>query len=209
MSQENPYELLGVSNNASFEEIQSAKKRICEENKNNVQVVEKIEAAYDAVIMDRLKLRQDGKIKVPEKIRFPERNKVEVVTPSQLPTINSPNWLQDFIDNPEQEELLPPTVVFLSLSVFSFLAGSAEGSPLALLMALGCTANVYFLTKKENRFGRSLLITIVALVVGIGLGTAIATSLASSGLPLNPEQLDATNASFAFLLFWIVSCFIR
>ena len=38
-------------------------------------------------------------------------------------------------------------------------------------------ANIYFLTRKENRFARSLLITIIALVIGIGLGSAIAASL--------------------------------
>lgn len=210
MSQESPYELLGVSDNASFDEIQSAKARICEENKNDAQVIEKVEAAYDAVIMERLKLRQDGKIKVPERIRFPERNKkVETVSSNPIPTINSSNWLQDFMDNPSQEEILPPTIVFLGLAVLSFFVGNTPGSPLTLFLALGFTANVYFLTRKENRFGRSLLITIAALVMGVGLAAAIAASLASSGVTLNPDQAGATNASFAFLLFWITSCFFR
>lgn len=209
MSQNNPYELLGVSDNASFDEIQSAKKRICEENKNDAQILEKVEAAYDAVIMERLKLRQDGKIKVPERIRFPERNQVETVSPSQTPVINSPNWLQNLMDNPSQQEILVPTGVFLGLTILTFFAGNQATSSLTLFMALGFTANVYFLTRKENRFGRALVITIIALVLGIGLGAAISASLASSGVTLNPDQADETNASFAFLLFWITSCFFR
>ncbi len=204
MSQNNPYELLGVSDDASFDEIQSAKKRICEENKNDSQIVEKIEAAYDAVIMERLKLRQDGKIKVPERIRFPERNKVETVTPKKTPIVNSPNWLQDFMDNPSQEDILLPTGIFLGLAVLSFLA-----SNLSLFIAFGFIANIYFLTRKENRFGRSLLITMITLMIGIGLGTAIAASLVNSGVNLTPNQVAATNASFTFLLFWITSCFLR
>ncbi len=210
MSQENPYKLLGVSDDASFDEIQSAKKRICEENKNDAQILEKIEAAYDAVIMERLKLRQDGKIKVPERIRFPERNKkTETVTPSKTIVDNSPNWLQNLIDNPSQGEILTPTGIFLGLAILSFLTANAPSSPLPLLMGLGFTANTYFLTRKENRFGRSLLIAIIALVLGIGLGAAIASSLATSGVQLAPDQVTATNASFAFLLFWITSCFLR
>ncbi len=204
MSQENPYELLGVSDNASFDEIQSAKKRICEENKNDAQILEKVEAAYDAVIMERLKLRQDGKIKVPERIRFPERNKVETVAPNQAPMISSPNWLQDIIDNPSQGDILAPTGIFLGLVILSFFA-----SNLPLFMGLGFMANVYFLTRKENRFGRSLLITIIALVVGIGLGAALTSSLASSGVNLNSDQVNQTNASLTFLFFWITSCFLR
>jgi len=210
MSQENPYELLGVSDNASFDEIQSAKTRICEQNKSDTQMVEQVEAAYDAVIMERLKMRQDGKIKVPERIRFPERNKVETVTPNNpIPTINSPNWLQNLLDNPSQEEIVPPTGIFLGLAILSFFVANTASSPLSLFLALGFTANVYFLTRKENRFGRSLLITSIALVLGIGLAAAIASSLASSGVLLNPDQAGATNASFTFLLFWITSCFFR
>ena len=204
MSQNNPYELLGVSDDASFDEIQSAKKRICEENKNDAQIIEQIEAAYDAVIMERLKLRQEGKIKVPERIRFPERNKVEKMTPNQAPMINSPNWLQGLIDNPSQGDILAPTGIFLGLGILSLFANN-----LPLFMALGFIANIYFLTRKENRFGRSLLITIITLVVGIGLGTALTASLASSGVNLNPDQINETNASLTFLLFWITSCFLR
>ena len=72
MIEQNPYEQLGVTEGSSFEEIQAAKKRICDANNNDPKLVESIEAAYDAVIMDRLRLRQEGKIKVPERIRFPE-----------------------------------------------------------------------------------------------------------------------------------------
>ncbi|MDJ0898330.1 MAG: CPP1-like family protein [Xenococcus sp. MO_188.B8] len=205
MSQNNPYELLGVSDNASFDEIQSAKQRICEENKNDAQILEKIEAAYDAVIMERLKLRQDGKIKVPERIRFPERNKVESVpTPNQAPMISSPNWLQNFVDNPSQGDILAPTGIFLGLVILCFFANN-----LPLFMGLGFIANLYFLTRKENRFGRSLLMTIIALVVGIGLGAALTASLANSGVNLNSDQINETNASFTFLFFWITSCFFR
>lgn len=204
MSQNNPYELLGVSDNASFDEIQSAKKRICEENKNDAQIIEKIEAAYDEVIMERLKLRQEGKIKVPERIRFPERNKVETMTPNQAPMINSPNWLQDLIDNPSQGDILAPTGIFLGLGILSLFANN-----LPLFMALGFIANIYFLTRKENRFGRSLLITIITLVVGIGLATALIASLGSSGVNLNPDQINQTNAFLTFLLFWLTSCFLR
>ena len=209
MSQNNPYELLGVSDSASFDEIQSAKNRICEENKNDAQILEQIEAAYDAVIMERLKLRQDGKIKVPEKIRFPERSQVETVNSKPNPVVNSPNWVQNLMDNPSQGEILLPTAIFVGLAILCFFTGDAQGSPLSLFMALGFTANVYFLTRKENRFGRALLITVIALVLGISLGSAIAASLASSGVNLNPAQVDETNASFTFLLFWLTSCFFR
>ena len=83
MTELNPYEQLGVTENSSFEEIQTAKQNLKEKYQNDLPVVESIEIAYDAIIMQRLRLRQEGKIKVPEQIRFPEKT-VEIKKPSLI-----------------------------------------------------------------------------------------------------------------------------
>jgi hypothetical protein len=73
MSEQSPYEKLGVSEEASFDEIQDVRNRLLQQYSGDSKRVEVIEAAYDAILMDRLRMRQEGKIKVPERIRFPER----------------------------------------------------------------------------------------------------------------------------------------
>lgn len=73
MGEQTPYQTLGISEEATFEDIQAVKTRLFREHEGNTQLLEEVEAAYDAIIMERLRLRQEGKIKVPEKIRFPER----------------------------------------------------------------------------------------------------------------------------------------
>ena len=73
MSQQSPYEQLGVSEDATFEEIQAAKQRVLAQLGGDDTLQNNIEAAYDAILMERLKLRQQNKIKVPEEIRFPEK----------------------------------------------------------------------------------------------------------------------------------------
>ena len=65
MSDQNPYEKLGVTEDASFDEIQDAKGRLMQQHRGDQKLVESVEAAYDAIIMDRLRMRQEGKIKVP------------------------------------------------------------------------------------------------------------------------------------------------
>ena len=206
MSEQTPYEQLGVTQNSSFEEIQAAKKRICEENSNDTKVIERIEAAYDAVIMDRLRLRQEGKIKVPERIRFPER-KVETPVANKPVAKSTPNWMQNLLDSPSQKEILISTAAFLSLAIITVIGQTATASLLPLLMALGFMFSVYFLNNKEKRFGRSLLITLVMLIAGVSLGTAVAGSLANSGLMVvRPEQFAAITT---FVLFWLSSCFLK
>ncbi len=73
MSDQNPYEKLGVTENATFDEIQDARNHLLQQYSGDPKRLETVEAAYDAILMDRLRMRQDGKIKVPEGIRFAER----------------------------------------------------------------------------------------------------------------------------------------
>ena len=72
MSDQNYYDTLGLDENSSFEEIQEAKERLIAQCEDDRKQKEAIEAAYDAILMERLRLRQEGKIKVPDRIRFAE-----------------------------------------------------------------------------------------------------------------------------------------
>ena len=210
MSEQNPYEQLGVTESSSFEEIQAAKKRLSEENSHDAKIVESIETAYDAVIMDRLRLRQEGKIKVPERIRFPER-KAEAPVEKKPIVQNTPNWMQNLVDTPSQKEILIPTGVFLTLGAIAGIGQASTISLLPLLMAVGFMANVYFINSKEKRFARSLLITLVMLIVGVVLGNGLAASLASSGAIADPsaERIASISSVVTFVLFWLSSCFLR
>ena len=208
MSEQNPYEKLGVAETASFEEIQDAKKRLIQKYHDNTKVLESIDAAYDAIIMDRLRRRQEGKIKVPDRIRFPEKS-LEA-PPNQLPVSfnQSPAWLQQLLDKPSLADILWPAGVFLSLAgVTLFYQGSQENL-LPLLMALGFAANIYFLNRKEHRFGRALSIALICLLLGVGLGSGLANLLNAqmSALGLGVEQVASL---LTFSLFWLASSFLR
>lgn len=206
MSEQNPYEQLGVTENASFEEIQSAKSRLSEQYREDGKQLESIEAAYDSIIMERLKMRQEGKIKVPDRIRFPERT-TEVKSP--LPTVpinNSPPWIQNLMDTPSQGDLIWSAGIFLSLLVISgIIQGQNQDSVLSLLLAFGFFANIFLINRKENKFGRAFLITFVALIAGVGLGVAV-TALLGTGMMFSGQQISCM---VTFGLFWLSSSFLR
>jgi len=212
MSEQNPYEQLGVTENSSFEEIQAAKKRLFEQHGNDNAVLETVEVAYDSIIMDRLRLRQEGKIKVPEKIRFPERSVEKSFKVPQIVKEDSAVWLQELIDTPSQADILWPTGIFLTLSAIAvFAQNTAQNSSpsiLPLLMALGFIANIYFLNRKEGRSGRAFLISFIALFAGIALGTGLANLLLGQG-GTNALGQDQFASAVTFCLFWLVSCFLR
>ena len=152
MSETTPYETLGVTEEASFEEIQSAKQRLNQQHQGNTQVLETIEEAYDAIIMERLRLRKEGKIAVPEGIRRPEKASPSVVKQNSAPLATPPAWLQDLMDNPSQKDVLLPGAIFFGLCLLTILSQTGDVSFFASLLAIGGMTSVYFL----NRKGKSL-----------------------------------------------------
>ena len=206
MSEQNPYEILGVQENASFEEIQEATKRLKKQYDNDTKQIASIEMAYDAVIMDRLRRRQEGKIKVPDRIRFPDKSVQTAPSSNPAPQKESPAWLQDFMDTPSQSDIIWPAGIFLLLGATA--AFYPEPSLLPLLMSLGICSSVYFLGRKERRYGRAVLITLAGLFVGIGLGISVANLInaQNGGTGFGPEQFASI---VTFFLFWLISSFLR
>lgn len=201
MSDRTPYEQLGVGEDASFDEIKEARDRLFEEHSGDRQLLEKIETAYDAVLMDRLRLRQQGKIKVPERIRFPERLVPEA--PPSTPSASSdrtPGWLKNAIDTPSQSDILLPAGIFLGLCLLALQAAS-------IALAIGAGVSLYFLNRKENRFGRAVLLTLVSLLVGVLLGGQLAALIQPQlGVPLSIETLSAW---IAFFFLWLTDSFLK
>lgn len=205
MSDKSPYERLGVNEESSFDDIQEARNRLFEEHSGDRKQLEIIETAYDAILMDRLRLRQEGKIKVPDRIRFAER-RVEPPAEYKPPaTSQAPNWLQRFMDTPSRADIGLPAGLFAGAGLLSFAV-----SP-ALTLALGVGFSLYFLARKENKLGRAFLLTLVGLVIGVVLGSQLGNLLLTQ-LP-QLQQIFASVETFATLItlvvLWVVSSFLR
>lgn len=208
MSEQSFYEKLGVTEDASFEEIQEARKLMIQQHRGDQKRLEIIEAAYDAILMERLKMRQEGKIKVPERIRFPEKLSQ---SPPSFPTATvkrSPEWLQRFIDTPSLNDVLWSTGCFSVLSVLVLLYPANVPSNLPLVVAFGVGFTLFFLNRKERQFLRSLLLTFAGLFIGIGLGTLLGgwllPQIAGIGV-----TLDKLAALVTFFILWLIASFLR
>ncbi|QSV61522.1 MAG: molecular chaperone DnaJ [Dolichospermum sp. DL01] len=207
MSDQSPYEKLGVSEDASFDEIQDVRNRLLEQHGGDGNVREVIEAAYDAILMERLRMRQEGKIKVPERIRFPEKRVPSSPQTSQTLGQQSPAWLQRSIDQPTLTDVLLPGAWYLGLSATSVLYPGGSGQVLQLSLVVGVAIGVYFLNRKEGKFGRAVLFTLVSLIAGLIAGGLLAGLI----LPLPLITLTANQFStlLTFILMWLVSSFLR
>ena len=206
MSEQNPYEQLGVTEESSFEEIQEAKQRLVQQYQNDSKIVELIEAAYDSVLMDRLRMRQEGRIKVPDRIRFPERLTIPVES-KPVTSNKSPNWWKSSIDTPSAQDIVVPAVIYACLGAITLLVPDPSGSLLPLLLAFGVFVNIYFFNRKEKRFGRALLFTLAGLVLGVALGAGLASLAAKADLNIFGDR--PIYALVTFLIFWVISSFFR
>jgi hypothetical protein len=206
MSQQSPYEQLGVAEDATFEEIQAAKQRVIAQLSGDRQLQDNVEAAYDAILMERLKLRQQGKIKVPEGIRFPEKL---LAVPNFAPAsvTNTPSWLGDTFERPSQSAILTTSGVYTVLGGAALVPSLAD-TGLPTLVALGTGFSLYFINHKQHRFKRALIGSLIALIIG----TVVAGVLVNN-LHLPVDRIGIHGEVFAglltFLLLWVVSSFTK
>ncbi len=213
MSEQNVhYETLGLTEASSFEEVQSARTKLVAEYEDDPQRKEGIEAAYDAILMERLRLRQEGKIKVPDRIRFAEKKaKAKTSSPVSNLTDNfGSQWFSELLDQPESSsELLWPSVTFGGLIALSWLLNSQDATGASSALALGVMASIYLLNKKTRKFWRSSGLASAGLVIGLILGLVIVQILGSQGTALPDAQVAALSVSVTLSVLWFVTGFLR
>ncbi|MEM0979662.1 MAG: CPP1-like family protein [Cyanobacteria bacterium P01_H01_bin.58] len=205
MTDQNSYKTMGLNESSSFEQIQEARERLLKECEGDRKRTEAIEAAYDAILMERLRLRQEGKIKVPDRIRFAEETPEVNSNPSKDSSGLQWSWLSNFLDTPSRQETLLPALIFASLALVSLAVPS-------FALAIGVACTIYFLNRKESRFWRAILITIASLIVGLTIGILIGQVLASQinlATGNSGEVVQIVASTVALVVFWVTSSFIR
>jgi hypothetical protein len=205
MTEQSPYERLGVSENATFEEIQAAKKLAIAQHRDDVKLMDNVEAAYDAILMERLKMRQQGKIKVPDDVRFGEKpqNSFPRSISSNLPQASG--WFSKNFSRPQRSQLILSSSVYAGLMGVSAVPALAAQS-LPLFLAMGIGFSLYAINNQTRNFRSALLWSLGAVVVGVTVGSIIAnyTSVQIAQLGSSPEVLSAL---FGYLFLWAVSTF--
>ncbi|MBD1193357.1 CPP1-like family protein [Vulcanococcus sp. Clear-D1] len=211
----NPYERLGISPDASFDDVQAAKQARLAEVGEDPMLRARIEAAYDAVLMDRLKERQQGKVSTAA-LNASQR---EAAKPAAKPAAGKPAL-------PSMPSLpaLPRPALNLTapaLPRFALAEGRERWFPIAggavllgillltpaanaeLVLAFATVLTVVNLQRRLGRLlpavGWSVLLLSAGLLLGGLLVSAIDPSL-PLGLPLAPPQVQSLPALVLLVL---------
>lgn len=207
IKERNPYRLLGVSRDASFDEIRDAKDFLVAQHRGHERSVEAIEVAYDKIIEQKLKIRNKFGMKSTKKEKkdgqFEAKNLVEKIKMSLEVVV-------------AKEVIVKRVAIFLALAAWSVVQQGVNGP--AFQVAVGFIGAAYLINdKRQKRLGGeeakstntalgSAGMALIGLVVGWLLGSII-----QSRVPLFAETLlpQTVAAIFGYIGLFVVTTFFK
>lgn len=195
-----PYQRLGITADASFEAVQRAKQDCLNAlPADDAQARAKVEAAYDAVLMQRLKDRQLGqltgaaasasKLEASAGVGEPAKGLPKLPAMPALPTPKLDlQWPQlSLAQGPELWQPLAGHGVVLTAVLF---LGAQPGLP-ELLLSLAALITIASLQRRRRRFFKAVGFTLLALIAGSLIGGLFSASMQGLALPVSVNQLAA------------------
>ena len=217
---EDPYTRLGLSQDATFEQVQAAKARCIADVDGDDQARARVEAAYDAVLMARLRGRQQGQVS-PAAATASQRE--EGVGSASLtgPSFPGTSVLQKLRTNlPDPGQSLASLTPQWSLvegqgRIVRVIAGIVgigllvvSVASVQLVLALACIGVFLSQVRRGRRPLASLGWTLLALLVGLVVGSLFTIALSPTALQqlsITPAQIQALPAA---VLLWLAALFL-
>ena len=210
---QDPYSLLGISPDAGFEEVQGARDRVVAACGDDAIAKARVEAAYDAVLMARLRDRQSGRVSseaVTASRIERQQGSTESLQSSTGPAALLTRLRSFSLPTPSLSGSgVMPDFQLVEGQGFTVrcLAGAAAlllllVAPLTveLLLALSTIGVFISQVKRGRRPLGSLGWTLLLLIAGLSLGALLSTVMAPMSLPLSVEQWQALPALVVLLV---------
>lgn len=217
---DDPYIRLGLSQDATFEQVQAAKARCIADVDGDDQARARVEAAYDAVLMARLRDRQQGQVS-PAAATASQREEGVGSTPLTGPSFPGTSVLQKIRTNlPDPSQSLASLAPQWSLvegqgRIVRIVAGIiglgllvVSVASVQLVLALACIGVFLSQVRRGRRPLASLGWTLLALIVGLLIGSLFTIALSPTALQqlsINPAQIQALPAA---VLLWLAALFL-
>lgn len=191
MTLQEAQDLLKVRSTDDFDTIMRAKNKQVAKVDGDQEKIFMIEAAYDLLLMQNMRARLTGEMKVSNNVRFadvPAKKTVKQVQQSMLSKLPGGGVS---ISLPPNDQLAVQVGVFSALVLWAFIQGATEpwaaqqGDVAGLQLALAFGAAVYFLREKKRLgLGRSFAYAASGLLLGSILGNAVEAWLRVDIVPL-------------------------
>lgn len=207
---DDPYSRLGIPHDCLFDDVQAARQARLQEVGDDPIAASRVEAAYDAILMDRLKERQQGRVSSAAR----SASQREQATPPPRPVLPALAGMPQLPvprlapSTPKLPSLVPaqgrelwfPLVADGVLLLLLLFVPSATPE---LLLALATGVTLLNLQRRHGRFLAALGWSFGLLLAGLLLGAVLVSVLNASlplGLPLGLSQVQALPALLVLLL---------
>ncbi len=212
-----PYQILGVDQNASFEDIQIAKNKKVKEAGDDLIAKAKIEASYDQLLMGSLKARQSGTISSDaQNASLKENQKIKTIN-SQFPLLskiknlskNASNNSQNFdfsnITSPSYDQLPSKLAIGILFIILLFVSPDSYNR---LLLSISTLLLTYTQIKSGKKFFGSLGWSITFLSIGLIFGGLIETNSFIQEVSNTSMTIQKVQTLPAMLILWLGIIFL-
>eukprot|EP00271_Cylindrocystis_brebissonii_P010172 TRINITY_DN26280_c0_g1_i1.p1 TRINITY_DN26280_c0_g1~~TRINITY_DN26280_c0_g1_i1.p1 ORF type:complete len:329 (+),score=51.54 TRINITY_DN26280_c0_g1_i1:141-1127(+) len=192
-----PHRRLGVTRDASTEEIQEAKNFLLEEYGSHERSREAIEEAYDKIIAAAFSARKKTKINLKADLK--------------KRVANSPMWVQNFLsafEVPESKIIMQRLLLFVIIAAWSILNPAVEGP--AFQVAVAFAAAVYLLNDRMKSIPRAFWMAFLTLAIGWIVGSlTVPFTLAYAHVVPFYWSLELGTALVAYAFLWGATTFLK
>ncbi|GMH24564.1 hypothetical protein Nepgr_026407 [Nepenthes gracilis] len=188
-----PYKRLGISREASEEEIQAARNFLIQTYGGHKPSVDAIESAHDKIIMQKFHERKRPKVNIKKKVRDVTESRYVQAVMSRFRT-------------PSTKFILLTSVAFIALGVLTLLFPTEEGPTVQVAMSVIVT--IYFIYSRLKSKIRALLYGAGAFIFSWVVGTFLMVSVIPPILN-GPRSLEVTTALITYVLLWVFSTYLK
>lgn len=188
-----PYERLGISKEASEEEIQAARNFLINKYAGHKPSVDAVESAHDKIILQSFYDRKNPKINIKKKVREVTQSRYVKAIISRFQT-------------PATSIILKTSISFIVLGVLTVIFPTEEGP--TLQVAISLILSTYFIYERLRSRIKACFYGIGAFFSSWLLGTFLMVSVMPPLLK-GPRSLEVTTSLISYLLLWVSSTFLK
>lgn len=188
-----PYQRLGISKEASEEEIRAARNFLISKYAGHKPSVDAIESAHDKIIMQSFFDRKKPKVDLKKKFR-------------ELSQSRPVKAVQGRFYTPSNKFIWKTAITFVLLGVLTLVFPTEEGPTLQVLIS--CAANIYFLYQRLKSGWKSFFYGFGSFFASWFLATFLMVSVIPPILP-GPRNLEVSTACVAYAFLFVSSTFLK
>ena len=212
-----PFEVLGVNQGASFEDIQRARDEKVKEAGDDLIAKAKIESSYDQLLMGSLKARQSGSISFEAQNASLKENQNIKIMNSQFPllskiknfTKNSSNNSQKFslsnISSGSYDQLSSKLAIGLLFIIILFVSPDSYNR---LLLSISTLILIYSQLRSGKKFFGSFGWSIAFLSLGLIFGGLIETNSLIQEVSNSSISVEKIQSLPAVIILWLGIIFL-